>query len=121
MLREARAQGDYLIVAINSDDSIRRLKGPWRPINSLGTRYQMLMELRCVDRVIPFDTEEDLLALIRKTRPAVLVKGADSIPPIPGAELLAEWGGMLHFARYVPGFSTTAISGIPKNPLAFAR
>jgi hypothetical protein len=55
--------------------------------------------------------------MIRGIRPAVLVKGEDSLEggPIPGADLLPEWGGRLHLARYVPGFSTTALSGVPKE------
>lgn len=75
-LRESRKLGDYLIVGINSDDSVKKLKGFDRPINNQEDRKELLLELRCVDEVIIFD-ESTPLNLISKIRPDVLTKGGD--------------------------------------------
>lgn len=90
LLQFAKAHGDRLIVAINSDLSAKRLKGPTRPIFNEDHRKQLLQELRCVDEVVIFtnDTPE---SLIRVLRPDVLVKGPDAkLGAIPGADLVAK-------------------------------
>lgn len=77
LLREARQFGEALVVAVNSDASVRTLKGPTRPINRLEARMSALRELRCVDAVFSFDTELQLVALVRFLVPDLLVKGGD--------------------------------------------
>ena len=93
LLEFARAQGDQLIVAINSDASVRPIKGPSRPIMPAEERAEMLFALRCVDDVQIFD-EDTPEPLIRRLRPAVLVKGPScQRTTIPGAELVESWDG----------------------------
>lgn len=107
-LQEARRQGDRLIVALNSDESVRALKGPSRPIHGVAQRKAVLEALRCVDEVRVFG-ELAPISLIRELRPAVLVKGAaDWAKEIPEAAHLHEWGGAVYFAAHLPGHSTTA-------------
>ena len=108
-LRRARKFGDVLIVGLNSDASVRRIKGPGRPVNNQRDRAAILSELRCVDRVILFreDTPE---GLIRKLRPDVLVKGADwKGSAIAGAEFVRSYGGKVRLIPFVKGFSTTGL------------
>jgi D-beta-D-heptose 7-phosphate kinase/D-beta-D-heptose 1-phosphate adenosyltransferase len=106
-LERARALGDVLVVAVNSDESVRRLKGPSRPIMPETARYRLLAALEAVDAVLPF-AADDPLELIRRVRPAVLVKGADYTPEqVIGAAELPQWGGRLELLDLVPGFSTT--------------
>ena len=92
-LEKARAQGDLLIVALNSDASVQRLKGPERPINELADRLEVLAALEAVDYVTWF--EEDIpLNLILKLRPKVLVKGGDwKVSDIVGGPEVLGWGG----------------------------
>lgn len=109
-LTRARAQGAYLVVAINSDDSVRALKGPSRPIMPQGHRVAMLSALRCVDLVLVFH-EPTPIKLILECRPDVLVKGSDYDPAaVVGATEVASWGGRVvcipNRLRYL---STTAI------------
>lgn len=109
LLTMAAALGDLLYVGINSDQSVRRLKGPGRPIIPEGYRYQMLMALRCVDLVEIFH-EDTPLELIKRLRPAVLVKGHDYLnKPVPEAEILKEWGGQLVIAPTSGHVSTSQI------------
>jgi D-beta-D-heptose 7-phosphate kinase/D-beta-D-heptose 1-phosphate adenosyltransferase len=108
LLHAAAEQGDRLIVAVNSDESVRRLKGNTRPINPLDVRCRLLYALRCVDAVVTFD-EDTPVVLINTLKPAVLVKGSDSPRPIPGELLLPEWGGRLHIVQNIPGLSSTQI------------
>lgn len=75
LLNFARAQGDHLLVGIDSDFRVRDLKGPDRPYNSQEHRYEMLINLRCVDEVVVFDSDDELLSLI--DRCDVMVKGSD--------------------------------------------
>jgi D-beta-D-heptose 7-phosphate kinase/D-beta-D-heptose 1-phosphate adenosyltransferase len=104
LLEYARGLGDRLVVAINSDASVRALKGLGRPLFTALDRRRMLLALRCVDEVRLFDTEEHLLQLITKLRPAVLVKGGQYCGArMPGS----EFAGKVSFAPMVPGFSTT--------------
>jgi len=75
-LEQSRALGDKLIVGLNSDDSVRRLKGPNRPVNSQADRKRMLQALRCVDEVVIFD-EDTPYKLIKSLRPDIITKGGD--------------------------------------------
>lgn len=108
LLAEAAAQGDCLIVGLNSDASVRRLKGPTRPVNGEADRAALLAHLRSVDAVTLFD-EDTPLALIEALRPAVLVKGGEyAEAEIVGAAELQRWGGRVHRAGMLPGYSSTA-------------
>ena len=104
----ARALGAALVVAINGDDSVRRLKGPQRPIRSESERAYVLAALECVDAVIVFEEDtprEAILAL----RPDVIVKGGDYVPEtVVGAREVAQWGGEVVIIPLTPGHSTTA-------------
>ena len=106
-LEEAKALGDRLIVAVNSDASVRRLKGPDRPANTLESRAAVLAALQSVDWVVAF--EEDTPAeLIAALRPDILVKGGDNrVENIVGAETVWSYGGEVKVLSYVDGFSTT--------------
>lgn len=102
-LQWARAQGDYLIVGLNSDASIRRLKGPGRPVNREQDRLEVLAALRCVDRVELF-SEDTPYELVKRLRPHILVKGEDYIgKEVVGADLVRE----VRFAPLLPDRSTT--------------
>lgn len=108
-LNQARALGDYLVVAVNTDEYVRALKGPTRPINRLSHRIQVLSALRSVDEVHDFRTEEGLKALIREFRPAILVKAGYEQEKITGADIVTMWGGEVVILDIVPGVSTTEI------------
>ena len=106
-LAQARAWCDRLIVGLNTDDSVRRLKGEGRPINSLEARARVLAGLAAVDMVTPF-SEDTPLALIEAARPHLLVKGADySLEAVVGHDLVAGWGGEVKLATFLDGHSTT--------------
>jgi len=108
-LRFARAQGDVLVVAINSDASIRGLKGPGRPIVPEGERALILAALEDVDYVVVFN-EKTPVDLLRRIRPDVLVKGGDYGPDgVVGADLVKSWGGRVVVAPLEKGVSTTNI------------
>ncbi|MBO4751091.1 MAG: D-glycero-beta-D-manno-heptose 1-phosphate adenylyltransferase [Lachnospiraceae bacterium] len=108
-LRKALSFGDVLVVGINSDDSVRRIKGPDRPIVPLEERRSMLEALRYVDFVIPFE-EDTPIRLIEEIRPDVLVKGKDwEGKEIVGAELVRSYGGEVKLIELEPGISTTSI------------
>ena len=108
-LRRAREQGDFLIVAINSDDSVRRLKGGGRPIVPLAERVELLLALRWVDRVIGFDAPTPI-EVIRQVRPDVWVKGADwRGVETPEATAVREGGGKVVYLDLVDGHSTTSL------------
>jgi D-beta-D-heptose 7-phosphate kinase / D-beta-D-heptose 1-phosphate adenosyltransferase len=108
-LHRAKGLGDVLIVGVNADDGIRRLKGPDRPINSLEDRIQVLAALGCVDLLIGFD-EDTPCELIRHVRPDVFVKGGDyTRARLPEAPLVEELGGEVHILPYLPDRSTTGI------------
>jgi D-beta-D-heptose 7-phosphate kinase/D-beta-D-heptose 1-phosphate adenosyltransferase len=106
-LEEARALGDYLLVALNDDLSIKRLKGPQRPIRPEGERAEMLAGLEMVDGVVSF-AEDTPLRLIELIKPDVLVKGGDWAPAdiVGGPETLARGGRVLSLSL-TKGFSTT--------------
>ena len=108
-LKKARALGDKLIVGINPDDSVRRLKGDDRPVNTLEDRMAVLSELECVDEVIAFD-EDTPAELIKKVRPDILVKGDDYIiEKIVGADFVMSYGGEVKTIPLLEGKSTTNI------------
>ena len=108
LLEQARAQCDQLIVGLNSDASMQRLKGPGRPVQPEAARAAVLASLGCVDLVCGFD-EDTPQALIETLRPDVLVKGADyTLDQVVGADLLRGWGGKVVLADLLPGHSTTA-------------
>ena len=109
LLQFARQQGDRLVVAINSDASVRRIKGPSRPVVPVDERAEILRALRCVDDVMIFDTDTPE-PLIRRLRPDVLVKGPGcQRTMIPGAELVESWGGRVIVPDWAIRHSTTAI------------
>ncbi|MDM7915515.1 MAG: D-glycero-beta-D-manno-heptose 1-phosphate adenylyltransferase [Candidatus Eisenbacteria bacterium] len=109
ILREARALGDRLLVGLNSDASVRRLKGPGRPLLPERERAFLLGMLRCVDAVVLFE-QDTPLELILAVRPHVLVKGADyTLDHVVGAEEVAGWGGEVRLLPLRAGFSTTAL------------
>jgi len=109
-LRQARDLGDRLVVLVNSDASVRRLKGPGRPVNALPSRMDMLAALECVDWVVAFeeDTPRDAICRIL---PDVLVKGGDyaDIASIAGHDCVLAHGGEVRLLNFVEGFSTTGI------------
>ena len=112
LLRRAAAEGDFLIVAVNSDDSVRRLKGrkdPSRPINNEHDRAELLGGLECVDAVLVF-TEDTPERVINAIQPDVLVKGAEySIDQVPGATTVQARGGRVVLLEMVQGKSTTGL------------
>ncbi|MEV4654998.1 D-glycero-beta-D-manno-heptose 1-phosphate adenylyltransferase [Micromonospora sp. NPDC049301] len=108
-LEQARALGDLLIVAVNSDGSVRRLKGPDRPVNPVEDRGALLAALSCVDHVVIFE-EDSPAALIEAVRPDIYVKGGDYPPElVPEAPLVRRLGGQVRTLGYVPDRSTSAI------------
>lgn len=108
-LQAARALGDCLVVGVNSDSSVRGLKGDARPIVPQTERAELLSALRCVDLVFIFD-EETPLALIKQVRPDVLVKGGDwSVDKIVGGEFVRSYGGEVISLPFHAGHSTTDI------------
>lgn len=114
-LEQARALGDRLIVAVNSDDSVRRLKGPARPINPLPNRMAVLAGLRSVDWVAPFD-EDTPERLICRIKPDILVKGGDYRPEqIAGHDCVTAAGGEVRVLGFVEGCSTTAVIDIIRS------
>jgi D-beta-D-heptose 7-phosphate kinase/D-beta-D-heptose 1-phosphate adenosyltransferase len=109
LLAEARAACDRLVVGLNSDASTSRLKGPSRPINPAEGRAEVLAALEAVDLVVVFE-EDTPLELIRRVRPAVLVKGGDyRIDQVVGREVVEEAGGDVLLVNLVPGQSTTSL------------
>ena len=122
-LQEARALGDILVVGLNSDPSVRRLKGPNRPLVPQAERAELLAALACVDHVVIYDTDtaEHLAAALR---PEVYVKGGDYArptaeetvahnpqppKPLPEAEVVRSYGGRVVLAPYLKGYSTTEL------------
>jgi rfaE bifunctional protein nucleotidyltransferase chain/domain len=109
MLEQARALGDCLVVCLNSDASVRRLKGDDRPLVPQHDRAAVLQSLACVDAVAVFD-EDDPRAVLRTLRPHVWAKGGDyAIAALPEARTLEEWGGRAVIVPYVAGRSTTGL------------
>lgn len=111
-LQAAKRLGDILVVGLNSDDSVRQLKGPGRPVLSELERAEVLSALACVDYVVVFAELRPDAALLR-LRPDVHCKGADYAPPhgkpIPEMETVASYGGRIEFLPYFGGISTTEL------------
>ena len=108
-LERARRLGDRLVVLLNSDASVRRLKGPGRPVQDEQDRAAVLRSLACVDDVVVFDEDTPAEAL-RRLRPEVFVKGGDySSADLPEAAVLAEWGGAVVTVPFLAGRSTTGL------------
>jgi rfaE bifunctional protein nucleotidyltransferase chain/domain len=108
-LQEARAQGDILVVGVNSDASTKRLKGPTRPVQNESDRAEILAALGCIDFSVIF-TEDTPQNLIEQVRPDVLVKGGDwAVDQIVGAPFVQSYGGEVRSLHFVDGKSTTKI------------
>jgi D-beta-D-heptose 7-phosphate kinase/D-beta-D-heptose 1-phosphate adenosyltransferase len=108
-LEAARRLGDRLVVLLNSDDSVRRLKGPGRPVQTAADRARVLRGLACVDDVVVFD-EDDPREALDRLRPDVWAKGGDyGGAPLPEADLVRSWGGRVVLLPYLDGRSTTRI------------
>lgn len=108
-LYQARSMGDCLVVAINSDDSVKKLKGNSRPINTLFERQQMLLSLRFIDGVISF-SETTPKHIYSQIKPHILVKGGDYSPhEIIGYDDVKDSGGQVKVVNFIEGFSSTSI------------
>jgi len=119
MLKAARALGDTLVVCVNSDASVRRLKGPGRPINSAADRAAVLRALDCVDQVLIFD-EDTPERVLGELRPDIWVKGGDyDGRELPEAAVLRRWGGAVITVPYLDGRSTTAIASAAAKAVPF--
>lgn len=108
-LNRAKALGNILIVGLNADESIQRLKGPTRPINTLEDRAQVLAALNCIDHIVPF-YEDTPCRLVQAIQPDVFVKGGDyTRATLPEAPLVEELGGVVKILPYLENFSTSHI------------
>lgn len=108
-LEQAKRMGDFLVLGLNSDRSVRKLKGAGRPINSEQDRARILAALSCIDRIAIFD-DETPLRLIKAVKPHVLVKGADwSVSSIAGSREVLSWGGKVRRIPLLKGRSTSGI------------
>lgn len=114
-LTHARSLGDFLVIGLNSDDSVKRLKGENRPIQHEAVRAEMLAALHVVDAVVVFN-EDTPLNLIKAVAPDILVKGGDYTPEtIVGANEVKEKGGEVVVIPFEDGFSTTDLIAKIKN------
>ena len=110
-LEKAKQSGRVFVIGLNSDSSVRKLKGPKRPIVSQNARARVLAGLACVDFVTIFN-EETPLKLIAQVKPDVLIKGADwKGKEVAGADVVKKNGGRVEFIKFVNNFSTTNIIG----------
>ena len=108
-LEAAKAQGDVLVLGLNTDESVRRLKGPERPINSELDRAKVVGALKAVDYVVLFG-EQTAEAVIAEVKPDVYVKGGDyTLDTLPEAKIVQSYGGKVAFIDMVEGCSTTNI------------
>ena len=108
-LLKAKALGDLLIVALNTDNSVSRLKGPSRPINSLVDRMTVIAALRCVDCVVSFD-EDTPEQLIAEIKPDIHVKGGDyTVASLPESKIVHTYGGRVVILPLLEGRSSTRI------------
>ena len=115
LLAKARSLGDVLIVGLNSDVSVKALKGDKRPIQNQKVRFNSLLRLNTVDLVIIFE-EETPLRLIKKIQPNIIVKGQDyKVKHVVGYNTIKRWGGEVVLVPLTKGYSTTSI--IEKNKL----
>lgn len=114
-LEKAKSLGDFLVVGLNSDESVRKLKGEGRPVNPQEERKKVLSALKPVDLVIIFD-EDTPERLIKEIKPDVLVKGGDwKIENIVGADFVRSYGGEVYTIDFVYNTSTTKIINKVKN------
>jgi D-beta-D-heptose 7-phosphate kinase/D-beta-D-heptose 1-phosphate adenosyltransferase len=117
-LQDSKALGDVLIVGLNDDDSVRRLKGPARPVIGQDDRAHLLAALAAVDYVAIF-AEDTPVELIRAVKPAILTKGADyTVDTVVGNELVASWGGQV---RLIPLKENRSTSNLIEKIVANAR
>ena len=111
-LQAAAGQGDRLVIGVNSDASVRRLKGPTRPVVSQDERAELLAALACVDAVLIFE-DDTPIPVLAQLQPDVHCKGAEYAPPhgrpIPEAETVRGYGGKIHFIPLIPNRSTTEL------------
>lgn len=108
-LDKAKNYGDILIVGINNDESVKRLKGKDRPLNNIYYRMYMLAALEVVDIIVPFN-EDTPIDLISKILPSVLLKGGDyKKEDIVGADLVKSYGGLVSTINFLDGYSSTSI------------
>ena len=108
-LQDAKTKGDYLVVAVNSDSSIKKIKAKNRPVVGQADRLRVVAALGCVDFVILFN-EDDPLKLIKSLKPDILVKGSDwSKKRIVGADFVESYGGKVLTVNLVKGRSTSSI------------
>lgn len=116
-LQEAKNQGDLLVVAVNSDASVKKLKGPGRPLQTEKDRAEILAALACVDFTLIFD-DDTPIEVIKVLEPDVLVKGGDwSVDQIVGSELVLSRGGEVKSLSFVDGRSTTnVVEKMKANP-----
>lgn len=106
-LTRAKSEGSKLVVGVNSDSSVQRLKGPTRPVNPEQDRAQLLAALRCVDAVVIFE-EDTPIELLEVIRPHVHVKGGDyQVDDLPEKDVVEKHGGRIVIIGLVPGRSTT--------------
>lgn len=114
-LEKTKAFGDFLIVLLNSDKSVKSIKGPSRPVNSELDRAEILSALRCVDYVVLFD-EDSPKNLLDEMKPDVYTKGADyTMETLPEADIMKKNGTRVEFIEFVDGKSTTNIINKMKN------
>ncbi len=108
-LQQAKSLGNFLFVGVNSDASVRNLKGPTRPIQTENDRAEILAALGCVDATCLF-TEETPLSLIKQVRPDLLVKGGDwKKEQIVGSDFVSTYGGETKSLQFIDGKSTTSL------------
>ncbi len=120
-LNQAKRLGDVLVVAINSDDSVRRLKGESRPINPAADRAEVLASLGCVDYVTVFSTDTPI-PLLERIRPDVYAKGGDyTIETLPESEVVLGYGGEVRLLDYLADYSTTAVVDKIRTPVPAAE
>lgn len=108
-LSKAADMGNYLVVGLNTDASVSRIKGPSRPVSNDISRSMVMAALECVSLVVFFD-EETPWELIRTVQPDILVKGADyTVDTIVGADIVLGRGGQVATIEFLPGYSTSAL------------
>tara|TARA_Y100000310_G_scaffold107829_1_gene106258 strand:- start:4386 stop:4871 length:486 start_codon:yes stop_codon:yes gene_type:complete len=120
-LQKAKSKGDVLIVALNSDSSVKKLKGPSRPLNTQNDRAEVLSALNCVDFTLIFN-EDNPISVLEKIKPSIHVKGADYTPDqIIEKQTIESNDGKIELIEFEKGYSTTSliekIKLNPKNPI----
>jgi rfaE bifunctional protein nucleotidyltransferase chain/domain len=108
-LKQSKVLGDILVVCLNSDDSVKRLKGPERPLNNQNDRAEVMAALECVDYVVIFD-EDTPVQYLSQIKPDIHTKGGDyELNSLPEAKVIMENGGKVEFISFIEGKSTTNI------------